>query len=278
MVDKGLVAGLLLVAAAGLYLLSWKLWRYCCSRRLGEPQTNEASEPLIAEDLLLGQTLKRPPLSRYRDGSCAGPPSFKFLPNSEGGKGELIGHNSQANINAAQNSILVLEVISGPSAGLRTSQQSLHSSSLSLTVGRVAQNDLVLSDPEVSGMHAFITWNPQNSTWELVDVGSLNGTLVNCQPVSAIQSSHTTTRQHGNPVGLANGDIITLGSTSQVLVQISSDSNGFHFPITSTPFGVGTASDAMTIRRGGKQFPMEDVCLCEWPLRGLQEVNFLFFL
>jgi protein phosphatase len=28
----------------------------------------------------------------------------------------------------------------------------------------------------------------------------------------------------------------------------------------------------MALRRGGRRLPMEDVCIYEWPLRGLQEV------
>lgn len=45
-----------------------------------------------------------------------------------------------------------------------------------------------------------------------------------------------------------------------------------HLSIASAPFEVGVASDAMYQRRGGRPLPMEDVSLCEWPLRGLQEV------
>ena len=47
-----------------------------------------------------------------------------------------------------------------------------------------------------------------------------------------------------------------------------------HMSIVSAPFEVGVASDAMFQRRGGKPLPMEDVCLCEWPLRGVHEVCF----
>lgn len=45
-----------------------------------------------------------------------------------------------------------------------------------------------------------------------------------------------------------------------------------HLSIASAPFEVGVASDAMSYRRGGRPLPMEDVCLCEWPLRGAHEV------
>lgn len=58
-------------------------------------------------------------------------------------------------------------------------------------------------------------------------------------------------------------------------VRILSGKKSAHFAIASTPFGVGLAADPMTTRRGGKQLPMEDVNLAEWPLRGFQEVRIL---
>ncbi len=59
----------------------------------------------------------------------------------------------------------------------------------------------------------------------------------------------------------------------KVQVQIGAGMKGSQLSIASAPFGVGVAVDAMTMRRGGKQLPMEDVCLCEWPLQGFQEVS-----
>lgn len=38
------------------------------------------------------------------------------------------------------------------------------------------------------------------------------------------------------------------------------------------PFGIGIASDAMAVRRGGKKLPMEDVCYYHWPLPGMDKV------
>lgn len=51
-------------------------------------------------------------------------------------------------------------------------------------------------------------------------MGSLNGTMVNYRSVAATHPLNAPIRRRGNPVGLVNGDIVTLGSTSQVLVQI----------------------------------------------------------
>jgi protein phosphatase len=56
----------------------------------------------------------------------------------------------------------------------------------------------------------------QKNKWELVDMGSLNGTLLNSQLISHPDSG---SRLWGDPVGLSNGDIITLGTTSNVHVS-----------------------------------------------------------
>ena len=56
----------------------------------------------------------------------------------------------------------------------------------------------------------------QNMKWELVDLGSLNGTLLNSQPISNPDSG---IRQLSDPVELASGDVITLGTSSTVYVS-----------------------------------------------------------
>lgn len=53
----------------------------------------------------------------------------------------------------------MLEVISGPSRGLRYSTHSTNKSGLPLTLGRVSPSALLLKDSEVSGKHAMINWN-----------------------------------------------------------------------------------------------------------------------
>lgn len=50
-------------------------------------------------------------------------------------------------------------------------------------------------------------------------MGSLNGTLVNSRPAGAAHRANSTVRQRGRPIALANGDTITLGSSSNVLVS-----------------------------------------------------------
>lgn len=56
-------------------------------------------------------------------------------------------------------SCLNLEVITGPSSGLRYSVQSTIPSKLPLTLGRISPSDLLIQDLEVSGKHALINWN-----------------------------------------------------------------------------------------------------------------------
>ena len=63
-------------------------------------------------------------------------------------------------------------------------------------------------------LHSFL-W-VQKLKWELVDMGSLNGTLLNSQSAN----HHDPGRRHwGDPIELATGDIITLGTTSKIYVS-----------------------------------------------------------
>ncbi|XP_020101834.1 protein phosphatase 2C 70 isoform X2 [Ananas comosus] len=159
-------------------------------------------------------------------------------------------------------SSLDLEVIAGPSRGLCCSRQSTNTSKLSLTVGRVSPSDLLLKDSEVSGKHALIKWNMNTSKWELVDMGSLNGTFLNSQ---LVQHPDVGSRNWSDPVELADGDVITLGTSSKVFVQISQHVE------RQISIGVGIASEPMSIRRGGRRLPMEDVCSCQYPLPGVEQ-------
>ncbi|KAJ4910741.1 Protein phosphatase 2C 70 [Raphanus sativus] len=161
-----------------------------------------------------------------------------------------------------QRSWLCLEVISGPSIGIQLAVDSLSTSKLPLNLGRVPPSSMILKDPEVSGNHAQITWNSTISKWELVDMGSLNGTLLNSR---SVRHPDIGSRKWGQPVGLASEDIITLGTTTKVYVLISSQ-NEF-----KTPFRIGVASDPMALRRGGRKLPMEDVCYYKWPLPGVNK-------
>mmetsp|Transcript_101 Transcript_101/g.786 ORF Transcript_101/g.786 Transcript_101/m.786 type:complete len:161 (+) Transcript_101:297-779(+) len=78
-----------------------------------------------------------------------------------------------------------------------------------ITVGRTARSHLHVKDPEVSEKHAEIQWN--GKSWMFKDVGSSNGTEIN-----------GVTLKEGEPHALQDGDKITLGSMSQVVVSIES--------------------------------------------------------
>ncbi|KAF0933180.1 hypothetical protein E2562_016129 [Oryza meyeriana var. granulata] len=155
---------------------------------------------------------------------------------------------------------LDIDVISGPSHGVSCSRQST-SPTVPITLGRVPPSDLVLKDSEVSGKHAQISWNAKTLKWEIVDMGSLNGTFLNSR---AVHHPNVGSRHWGEPAELADGDIITLGSSSKLSVQISLQNQ-------RVPAGIGMASDPMVGRRSGKKLVMEDISFCQCPLQGVEQ-------
>ncbi|KAJ8766291.1 hypothetical protein K2173_022350 [Erythroxylum novogranatense] len=218
------------------------------------------------EDISVGQTLKASWLTerlaevqaiKQEDQS----PSLKYGIENEAFRDYV------PKVIADQSSCLSLEVISGPCRGLRCTVQSTSASGLPLTLGRVS-SDLVLKDSEVSGKHAMINWNVDRKKWELLDMGSLNGTLLNERPINHPDSG---SRHWGDPVEISNGDIVTLGTTSNIYVSVTSESE----IKTQIPFSVGMASDPMALRRGGKKLPMEDVCYFHWPLPSVEQFGVL---
>ncbi|CAI5486715.1 unnamed protein product, partial [Closterium sp. Naga37s-1] len=132
--------------------------------------------------------------------------------------------------------------------------------------------------------------------WEVVDRGSLNGTLLNDEAINA-EADEDGERTEGRPCQLADGDVITCGSQSRILtpatgrcpgtpcdIAIAADpmrarKGGKPLPSrapNTMPSRILSAllflpADPMRARKGGKPLPMEDVPLCEWPLRGLQD-------
>ena len=64
-----------------------------------------------------------------------------------------------------------------------------------LRIGRTPDNDLVLPDLDVSRHHAELRRSP-NGAYEIVDLGSHNGTFVNGKRVSSAVLSETDHRQH----------------------------------------------------------------------------------
>ncbi|CAN1129378.1 Protein phosphatase 2C 70 [Linum perenne] len=217
--------------------------------------------PDHVEDIQLGQTLKFSPLAGRLPEVQKHFSQDNQIPNTHpGSRNDKLSGSPLKDIDD-QRSCLSLEVISGPSRGLRCSVQSTSASSLPVTLGRVS-GGLLLKDSEVSGKHAMVNWNADKKKWEVVDLGSLNGTLLNSRPINHPDSE---SRQWSKPVELSNGDVITLGTTSNVQVNVNVTSMSESW----IPFGVGMASDPMALRRGGKKLPMEDVCYYSWPLQGI---------
>ena len=69
---------------------------------------------------------------------------------------------------------------------------------MKLTIGRSSRNDICISDPFASRLHAEI--RRENDQVSLVDNGSANGTFVNGQRVTGLVPLHI-------------GDVIRIGET-----------------------------------------------------------------
>ncbi|KAE8714581.1 OB-fold-like isoform 1 [Hibiscus syriacus] len=193
---------------------------------LGDSVVLDVHDPL--EDILVGATLKRPVGTEHLvELQKHGRPE-KQSQNLRFGAENDIPQGSVPNTSSEQRSCLSLEVVSGPS------------------------DFIVLYCPRA--LHKL--------RWELMDMGSLNGTLLNSRPINHPDSR---SRQWGNPVELASGDTVTVGTTSNIYVHISSQNDHL------VPSRVGMTLDPMSLRRGGKKFPMEDVCYYQWPLPGIDQ-------
>ncbi len=75
-----------------------------------------------------------------------------------------------------------------------------------ITVGRAADNKVIIIEPEISRYHMRLERTPRG--YELTDLGSTNGTTVNNSPVREARL-------------LASGDIIRIGST--ITIQYTND-------------------------------------------------------
>ncbi len=95
---------------------------------------------------------------------------------------------------------------------------------LPFTIGRLPENDVVLTHPYVSRRHAEIV--REGSTYYLVDIGSRHGTFWNGQRVSGRQALHT-------------GDTLAFGTLDGPLLH----------------FGVNDATSTSTIREIIEQLP-----------------------
>ena len=79
-----------------------------------------------------------------------------------------------------------------------------------IQVGRTRSSQIYIKgDPAVSQKHASITWN--GSAWQIVDLGSSNGTAVNDEDLD----------EDGDPTVLADGDVVSVGTDTTVVVSIT---------------------------------------------------------
>ncbi len=69
-------------------------------------------------------------------------------------------------------------------------------------------------DPEISGRHALVSWSPAHACWQVADLGSLNGTLLNGEPIGA------GARARGRAYRVGTDDVLQLGSATQVKVAV----------------------------------------------------------
>eukprot|EP00963_Diacronema_lutheri_P004944 scaffold363_cov331-Pavlova_lutheri.AAC.65 len=161
---------------------------------------------------------------------------------------------------------IVLRVVSGPSNGLAylcTKSQDR------ITVGRSEGNDLAVADGEVSTVHVFINWSDKMNKWAVIDVGSLNGTRLNDEPLKSSGRSMTY------PYPLLDGDLIRLGS--QTVIRVNYEA------MAKNTVKTGRRADSLVISAAlsaapspehvrAKQ-PIEDICGVECPLRGFFKVG-----
>ena len=106
---------------------------------------------------------------------------------------------------------LKLDVIAGPR--VKTSYVTGEDTT-EMHIGRAPDNDLVIPDGEVSGKHAHVSWSSLQRCWQIVDLGSLNGTSLNGESIS------TAGRVRGEEYRLCSDDIITLGTLTKLKVSV----------------------------------------------------------
>jgi hypothetical protein len=76
-----------------------------------------------------------------------------------------------------------------------------------ITIGRSANNDIVIEHPEISKFHAFFTQNDLNYNYEITDVNSMNGTRLVPMKKSEV----------------SNGDVITFGKELTFMFLLARD-------------------------------------------------------
>src|SRR5688572_23614041 len=97
-----------------------------------------------------------------------------------------------------------------------------------VTIGRAAQNDIVLDDPSVSGEHARITYD--GIAFEITDLGSKSGVRVNTKPATQME--------------IRDGDRIRLGNSIFIFSVKTKGSAGGAAQAESSLMSQGSQIDA----------------------------------
>lgn len=155
---------------------------------------------------------------------------------------------------------LQLRVVTGPMEGkvFEARPDASGAAAPRVSIGRHQDNMMVLADDEVSSYHADVRWDASACCWSLRDRGSLNGTRLNGRSVSEAN------RSKGQRHFLAEGDILQLGTKSQLCVSVlgsldlSSPMEQMHQPLgkgdesthslPSSPFLSSTPPPSLTQR------------------------------
>ena len=81
-----------------------------------------------------------------------------------------------------------------------------------VNVGRLDENTMTIPDSEISGNHVSMRWEASGPAWYVMDLGSLNGTMLNDHIIS------TSNRRPGKAFRLSSDDILQLGSRTKLKV------------------------------------------------------------
>jgi protein phosphatase len=127
--------------------------------------------------------------------------------DSEDGSRSPIRTSSDVDVRLA----LKLDVIAGPR--MKTSYVT-GEDTIDMSIGRLPDNDLVIPDGEVSGRHVEVSWSSLQRCWQIVDLGSLNGTQLNGESISGMN------REKGEQYRLCTDDIILLGTVTKLKVSV----------------------------------------------------------
>eukprot|EP00892_Ulva_mutabilis_P004230 jgi/Ulvmu1/2179/UM013_0024.1 len=106
-----------------------------------------------------------------------------------------------------------------------------------VTVGRRSSNVVCLSDTGISGNHFQIQFSEAGRCWQVVDLGSLNGTTVNRMMISVPENTQS------DPYALSSGDKILVGERTVIRVVCSPSKNPAK-PTAPTPTKQNAAPDA----------------------------------